>query len=123
MVCRVVRSCDNEDMFIVAYSDSCMPYVGLSEYSIYQITVDEVLFFDQTHSDPLHHCCGHVSKSMAHCHMQFTGSGLSWVRSVSRCMSKPYARAKITRRLFHPTDPEAPQVDRFVEKVTADIAI
>ena len=37
-------------------------------------------------------------------------------------LSKSCAKANITRRSFHPTDPDVPQVSKFLEKVTADIA-
>ena len=67
------------------YSDSGMPYVGLSELlHLPNISRDsvhlahEVLLSDQVTSNSLellHHCCGHVSKSKlleAHRHMLFT---------------------------------------------------
>ena len=62
--------------------------------------------------------------------MLFTGSGLSrkhlskkFVKSVSRYLCKSCAKAKITRRSFHPTDPYTQQASTFLEKVTTDIAI
>ena len=62
--------------------------------------------------------------------MLFTGSGLSrkhlsikFVKSVSRYLCKSCVKAKITRRSFHPTDPDTQQAGEFLEKVTADIVI
>ena len=62
--------------------------------------------------------------------MLFTGSGLSrkhlnkrFTKSVSRHLCKACAKAKITRRSFHPTNPDVPQASRFLERVTADIAV
>ena len=62
--------------------------------------------------------------------MLFTGSGLSrkhlskkFVKSVSRYLCKSCAKAKIRRRSFHPSDPDTQQASKFLEKVTADIAI
>ena len=38
-------------------------------------------------------------------------------------LCKSCAKAKITRRSFHPNDPDTPQVSRILEKVTVDIAV
>ena len=60
--------------------------------------------------------------------MLFTVSGLSrqhlskqYVKSVSVHMCKSCAKAKITRRSFHPSNPEDTQ--QLLERVTADIAV
>ena len=42
---------------------------------------------------------------------------------MSRHLCKSCAKAKITRRSFHPTDPDVHQASSFLEKVTADIAV
>ena len=38
-------------------------------------------------------------------------------------LCKSCANVMITRRSFHTTDPDTPQAGRFLEKVTADIAV
>ena len=69
---RVVRLCGHEEVITATYSDSGMPYVGLSEIlhllnNISRDSVhlsDEVLLSDQVNCDPLersHLHCGHVS--------------------------------------------------------------
>ena len=84
----VVRLCDGVKVLIAAYSESGMPYVGLSELlHLPDISkcdkVDEVFLSDRVLSDPielLHLRCGHVSKSKlleGFKHMLFTGSRLS----------------------------------------------
>ena len=45
------------------------------------------------------------------------------MKSVSRYLCKSCAKANITRRSFHPTNPDTQQASKFLEKVTADIAI
>ena len=42
---------------------------------------------------------------------------------MSRHICKSCAKAKITRRSFHPSDPYTQQVSKYLEKVPADIAI
>ena len=42
---------------------------------------------------------------------------------MSRYLCKLCAKAKTTRRSFHPTDPDTQQASKFLEKVTEDIAI
>ena len=76
---------------------------------------DEVLLSDHVNCNPLEllHLRCHVSKSKlleAHCHMLFTGSGLSrkhlskrFTKSVSGHLCKSCAKEKITRQSFHPT--------------------
>ena len=75
------------------------------------------------HNDPLemlHLRCGLVSKLEGHRHMLFTGSGFSQdhlskkvVKSVAIYLCKLYANAKITKRSFHPIDPDTQQVSKF----------
>ena len=63
--------------------------------------------------------------------MLLTGSGLSrqhrskrYAKSVSTHLCKSCAKAKITRRSFHPSNPEdTQQVTKFLERVKADIAV
>ena len=87
---RVVRLIDGEEVLTTKYSESVMPYVGLSDLlhlpyisRVCGDICDEVHLSDSLHSDPLemlHLRCGHVSKSKlleGHSHMLFTGSGLS----------------------------------------------
>ena len=121
---RVVRLCDHEDGITATYSDSGIPYVGLSDIlhlsNISRDSVhlsDEVLLSDQVNCDPLellHLRFGHVSKSKlleAHRHILFTGSGLSrkhlserFTKSVSGHLCISCAKTKITRRSFYSTD-------------------
>ena len=44
------------------------------------------------------------------------------VKSVSRQLCKSWAKAKLTLRSCHPTDPDTLHASKFLEKVTADIA-
>ena len=94
-----MRLCDGVEVIIAAYSESGMPYVGLSELlHLPDISkcdrADEVLLSDKVQMDPielLHLRCGHVSKSKlleGFKHMLFTGSGLS-----RQHLSKKYAKS------------------------------
>ena len=133
---RVVRLIDGEEVL------TDLSYVGLSDLlhlpNISRVCgdiCDEVHLSDGLHSDPLEITLALWSRESklleGHRHMLFTGSGLSqkyliskkFVKSVSRYLFKSCAKAKITRRSFHPTDPDTQQTGRFLEKVTADIAI
>ena len=133
---RGVRLCDGVDVIIAACFESGMPYVGLSEL-LYLPDIskcdraDEVLLSDRVQMDPIEL---HVNKSKlieGFKHMLFTGSGLSrkhlskkYVKSVSAHFCKCCAKAKITRRSFHPSNPEdTQQATKFLERVTADIVV
>ena len=141
---RVVRLYDGAEVLIATYSENGMPYVGLHELlnlpNINQDSEinqqDEVMLSDDIHVNRLellHQRCGHVSKAKlleGHRHMLFCGSGLTrhhlskrYMKSELRHLRKSCAKAKITGRSFGATDPEIPQADKFLGKVTADISV
>ena len=141
---RVVRLYDGAEVLIATYSENGMPYVGLHELlnlpNINQDSEinqqDEVMLSDDIHVNRLellHQRCGHVSKAKlleGHRHMLFCGSGLTrhhlskrYMKSELRHLCKSCAKAKITGRSFRATDPEIPQADKFLGKVTADISV
>ena len=141
---RIVKLSDSSEVLSGSYSENGLPYVplfdllhlpNLSDAGVSQL--GEAHLSDNMHDDPLdllHERCGHFSKSKlleAHKHMLFTGSGLSrkhlsksFNKSVKqKHLCKSCAKAKITRHSFHPSDPETPQATKFLEKVTADVAV